>query len=140
MSSVLLTLVSLISSAVYAQDSKDVQGDGMMPHGAMHKTDETGHSWKAGLTDEQQAEIDWITLRVSQKQQLLDAQISVKEAELNQLIVGEDVTQEQWHAKLDELLQLKREYMLNKYQRLIEVRQVLTPQQRVAFDLEVFSR
>jgi Spy/CpxP family protein refolding chaperone len=145
-SSILLALLALISSAVYAQGGKDVQddgnmaNDGMMSHGFMHKADGGGHGWKSGLTDEQQAEIDWITLRVSQKQQLLGAQIAVKEAELNQLIVGEDVTQEQWHAKLDELLQLKREYMINKYQRLIEVRQVLTPQQRVAFDLEVLSR
>lgn len=109
-------------------------------HGPMHKDDVAGREWRSALTEEQKAEIDWISLRLFQKQQLLGAQIDVKEAELNQLIVDEDVTQDQWHTKLDELLQLKREYMMNKYQRLIEVRQVLTPQQRVSFDLDILSR
>ncbi len=99
-----------------------------------------GRDWEGLLSPEQKAEIDWITLRTSPQQQLLKAQIDVKEAELNQLILGEDVTQDQWYAKIDELLQLKREYMINRYQRMIEVRQVLNPQQRVVFDLDVLSR
>ncbi|MBK8163932.1 MAG: hypothetical protein IPK65_12615 [Gammaproteobacteria bacterium] len=105
----------------------------------MHREHATRSDWKGMLSDEQKAEVDWVTLRSSQQQQLLRAQMDVKEAELNQLIVGEDVLPEQWHAKLDELLQIKREYMINKYQRQIEVRQVLTPQQRVIFDLDILS-
>ncbi|MCC6207300.1 MAG: hypothetical protein IT488_04030 [Gammaproteobacteria bacterium] len=109
-------------------------------HAAGHR-DRTGASgWESLLSQEQKAEIDWITLRSSPRQQLLKAQMDVKEAELNQLILGEDVTQDQWYAKVDELLQLKREYLINRYQRMIEVRQVLTPQQRVVFDLDIISR
>lgn len=114
-------------------------GLGHAHHGAMHREHATRSDWKGMLSDEQKAEVDWVTLRSSQQQQLLRAQMDVKEAELNQLIVGEDVLPEQWHAKLDELLQIKREYMINKYQRQIEVRQVLTPQQRVIFDLDILS-
>jgi Spy/CpxP family protein refolding chaperone len=145
----LMTLIVIVSSAVYGQadkesmdmrDGANMDKGGAIPHGFMHKAAAAGHGWKDSLTDEEQAEIDWITLRVSQKQQLLSAQITVKEAELNQLILGEDVAQDLWHAKLDELLQLRREFMINKYQRLIEVRQVLTPQQRVSFDLDILSR
>jgi len=109
-------------------------------HGAMRQGDIIGRDWASDLTEEQRAEIDWITLRLLQRQQLLKAQMDVREAELNQLIAGEDIVQDQWQAKLDELLQLKREYLANRYQRLIEVRQVLTPQQRVAFDLSILSR
>ncbi|MGE0371295.1 MAG: hypothetical protein AB7Q01_05315 [Gammaproteobacteria bacterium] len=114
-------------------------GAGHNHHGAMHSARATGRDWKDMLSDEQKAEVDWVTLRSSQQQQLLRAQMDVKEAELNQLIVGEDVLPDQWHAKLDELLQVKRDYMINKYQRLIEVRQVLNPQQRVIFDLDILS-
>lgn len=109
-------------------------------HGHMRLDDITGRDWKSTLTEEQRAEIDWITLRLTQRQQLLKAQMEVREAELYQLIIGEDVVQDQWQAKLDELLQLKREYLANRYQRMIEIRQVLTPQQRVAFDLSILSR
>lgn len=110
-------------------------------HDAIPRRDRSGgRDWEGLLSPEQKAEIDWITLRSSPQQQLLKAQIDVKEAELNQLILSEDVTQDQWYAKIDELLQLKREHMINRYQRMIEVRQVLNPQQRVVFDLDVLSR
>jgi Spy/CpxP family protein refolding chaperone len=117
-------------------------GAGTHPHGHMMHQDDgvAGRDWKVTLTEEQKAEIDWITLRLFPRQQLLKAQMDVKEAELNQLIVGDDVVEDQWQTKLDEFLQLKREYLANKYQRMIEVRQVLTPQQRVAYDLAVLSR
>lgn len=117
-----------------------MEGAGGGRHGHMHGGDVAGRDWKTALTEEQKAEIDWITLRLSQQQQLLKAQMDVKEAELNQLMVGEDVVPDQWHAKLDELLLLKRDYLMNKYQRVIEVRQVLTPQQRVSFDLDILGR
>lgn len=117
-------------------------GAGAHPHGhwGRHDDNVTGRDWKASLSEEQKAEIDWITLRLAPRQQLLKAQIDVKEAELDQLIVGDDAVQDLWQAKLDELLQLKREYLANRYQRMIEVRQVLTPQQRVAYDLAILSR
>jgi Spy/CpxP family protein refolding chaperone len=117
-----------------------VGGAGTGHRGQTRQDDMTGRDWKSTLTEEQKAEIDWITLRLMQRQQLLMAQMEVREAELNQLVAGEDIVQDQWQAKLDELLQLKREYLANQYQRMIEVRQVLTPQQRVAFDLAILSR
>lgn len=148
-SALLLGAVATVPGMGYAESAMGA-GEGVHPmmagaagsghHDHMSRDDVTGRDWKSALTDEQRAEIDWITLRLFQRQQLLKAQMDVKEAELDQLIVSEDIVQDQWQAKLDELLQLKREYLANKYQRLIEVRQVLTPQQRVAFDLSILSR
>lgn len=141
-----MTAVPALGSADPAAAPGNMHGmtpmmEGPHHHGKMaHGSHSGGHDWEALLSAEQKAEIDWITLRSSQRQQLLKAQMDVKEAELNQLILGEDVMQDQWYAKIDELLQLKREYLINHYQRMIETRQVLTPQQRVVFDLDVFSR
>lgn len=109
-------------------------------HGHGYKEYVTGRHWKDALTDEQKAEIDWVTLTLLQSQQPLGTQIAAKEAEINQLIIGEDVDQDLLSSKLDELLQLRREYLLNKYRRMIEMRQILTPQQRVSFDMDVLSR
>lgn len=147
-SALLLASMTTVSPSGHA-DPAAAPGDmhGAMPmmedshhHKGMMHGNRPGHDWRALLSAEQKAEIDWITLRSSQRQQLLKAQMDVKEAELNQLILSEDVAQDQWHAKIDELLQLKRDYLINHYQRMIETRQVLTPQQRVVFDLDVFSR
>lgn len=142
-SMLLLGTMVVVPIAVRAEMGPDGTAHGMIKdgvHGHLRSGDVAGRDWRDSLTDEQKAEIDWITLRLSQRQQLLEAQMEVKEAELNQLLVGDDVVQDQWHAKLDELLQLRREYLTNKYQRVTEVRQVLTPQQRVSFDLDILSR
>lgn len=142
-SMLILGTVAIVPVAGRAEMGPDGGAHGMMKdgmHGHPRVGDAADRGWRDSLTDEQKAEIDWITLRLSQRQQLLEAQMEVKEAELNQLLVGDDVVQEQWHAKLDELMQLKREYLMNKYQRVTEVRQVLTPQQRVSFDLDILSR
>lgn len=78
-------------------------------------------------------------LRLRQKQQVIEADISLKKAELNQLVTNENSDTDALRAKLDELLELKGEHLLNKYQHIIEMRQVLTPQQRVSFDLGILS-
>lgn len=115
-----------------------------MPHGMGHGKARGGHlfgpHWRASLTDDQKAEIDWMHLRLRREQHVLKAEISLKKAELKGLVTGEDMSTEDLRAKVDELLELKREYLLNKYQHMVEMRQVLTPQQRVSFDLGVLSR
>lgn len=119
---------------------------GMMPmghptmgHGVARRGHLFGSHWRETLNDEQKAEIDWMHLRLSQEQRIIKAEMALRKAELNRLVTAEDVSTEDLRAKVDELMELKREYLLNKYQHKVEMRQVLTPQQRVSFDLDVLS-
>lgn len=116
-------------------------GGRAMMHGAGHgKGHLFGPHWRETLSDDQKAEIDWMHLRLRQEQYLVDAGIALKKAEINRLIVSEDVDQEKLRAKIDELLELERKRLVNRYQHMIEMRQVLTPQQRVSFDLGILAR
>lgn len=146
----LAVCVVVFSAAAGAQPGMGDKGrhggeGGMMPmghpmgHGMARGGHLFGSHWRETLSDEQRAEIDWMHLRLRQEQQVLKAEIALRKAELNRLVTGEDVSADDLRAKVDELMGLKRDYLLNKYQHKIEMRQVLNPQQRVSFDLDVLS-
>ena len=130
----LLAIAAFPLSRAYAESRGDeMAGPDGHEHGAMQS------GWKDSLTDDQRAEIDLSHLRLSQKQALLRAQIGLKRAEINLLIASEDADQENLRRKFDELAALEKERMTNDYLHIMEVRQLLTPRQRVAFDLSVLT-
>jgi Spy/CpxP family protein refolding chaperone len=96
-------------------------------------------AWRDGLTDDQKAEIDLARLKLSQQQAVLRAQIGLKRAEIDRMITSEDADQDTLQHRVDELVALEREKLTNHYRHLMEVRQLLTPKQRVAFDLDLLS-
>ena len=98
-----------------------------------------GASWRDSLTGDQRTEIDLARLKLGQKQSVLQAQIGLKRAEINRLITSEDTDQDTLQGRVDELAALEREKLTNYYRHLLEVRQLLTPKQRVAFDLDILS-
>lgn len=98
-----------------------------------------GGSWRATLTSEQKSEITMSHLRMQQRQSMAEAQIRVKEAEIAALIASDESDDAELEARTDELVALKKEVALSKYQHLREVRQLLTPQQRISFDLWVLA-
>jgi Spy/CpxP family protein refolding chaperone len=97
-------------------------------------------SWRASLTDDQKGEISFSKLRLRQKQALVEAGIALKQAEIDRLVTSDEAGDEQLQQAVDALLALQREQALNRYRHLVEVRQLLTPQQRIAFDLGILSR
>lgn len=119
-----------------------------MRHGAapMHGGGAGGHghhaqaSWHASLTEDQKGEINFSKLRLRQKQALVEAGIALKKAEIDRIITSAEAGDEELQRAVDELMTLKREQALNRYRHLAEVRQLLTPQQRVSFDLGILSR
>lgn len=101
---------------------------------------ELNASWRASLTEDQKGEISFSKLRLRQKEALIEAGIALKQAEIDRVITSDDASDEQLQRAVDELVALKRERALNRYRHLVEVRQLLTPPQRVSFDLDVLSR
>ena len=77
---------------------------------------------------------------------LHDDQASFKAAEakalneLNEMTVGEDVDIEQVNAKIDELMAAKTQIMRLRYGHLVEMRTILTDEQKVGYDKGVLSR
>lgn len=106
-------------------------------HGGEHKGD--GDTWRASLTAEQKSEISLSHLRLRQKQALVGARIDLQEVEIATVVASDENDDARLQAAVEELAGLKKERALNRYRHLMEVRQLLTPQQRVSFDLWVLS-
>lgn len=113
-------------------------------HASGHGHEGHGHglaaSWRASLTDDQKGEISWSHLRLRQKQSLVEARIALKKAEIDRIVAGDEGGDEQLQNAVEELMALEQEKTLNHYRHMMEVRQLLTPQQRVSFDLGILAR
>ena len=60
--------------------------------------------------------------------------------ELNEMTIRDDVRLEDVHAKIDELMAAKNQIMRLRYEHLIEMRKVLTDEQKVKYDQNVLDR
>jgi len=90
--------------------------------------------------DNQKQEIDRM------HHQLHDDQAPYKEKEaqalkeLNEMTIRDDVRLEDIYAKIDELMYAKTHIMRLRYEHLVEMRQILTDEQRVNYDRNVLNR
>jgi hypothetical protein len=60
--------------------------------------------------------------------------------ELNEMTIREDVKIEDVNAKIDELMAAKKQIMRLRYDHLIEMRTILTDDQKVDYDKAVLNR
>jgi Spy/CpxP family protein refolding chaperone len=60
--------------------------------------------------------------------------------ELNEMTVREDITMEEVNSKVDELMAAKTEIMRLRYGHLVEMRAILTDEQKVGYDKGVLKR
>ncbi len=97
-------------------------------------------AWTKTLTDEQKKTIE------HQHHELDDAQAPWKKkeaealAELNAMTIREDADVTEIRAKITELMEAKTQIMRLRYEHLVEMRRVLTKEQRVGYDKGVLKR
>jgi Spy/CpxP family protein refolding chaperone len=60
--------------------------------------------------------------------------------ELNEMTIREDVSMEELNVKIDELMAAKTEIMRLRYGHLVEMRAILTDEQKVGYDKGVLMR
>lgn len=59
---------------------------------------------------------------------------------MNNLVVKDNPDTKAIHRKIDEVLELKRKVMRTKYDHMIEMRNMLTQDQRISFDMGLLER
>lgn len=99
-----------------------------------------GPDWKTTLSPEQQAALDRLHVAYAKAKTPLKAQAKVLRVELAALALEDQPDTGAINAKIDELLALKRTMMINKYEYVAAKRKVLSPVQRLSFDMEVIKR
>ena len=113
-----------------------------MPIGANGKAETKGErpAWTKTLTEAQRKQIE------HQHHELDDAQAPYKKkeaqtlAELNAMTVREDADLAAIRAKVAELMEAKTQIMRLRYEHLVEMRRVLTDEQKVGYDQGVLKR
>ena len=106
-------------------------------HGGHHKS---GPKWKQTLTDSQKKQADTMHLNLKKSMSVLKAQKKLKKVELINLVIKDDPDTNTIHDKINEIIDLKREIMRIKYDHMLEMRGMLTSEQRLSFDMEHLSQ
>lgn len=128
--------VLLMAYPAWAQMGS-MMGGGMMGRGMMHGQ---AAGWLASLTAEQRQKIDAMHLQLAKEIAPLKAQLRMKKTELKLLVVEDKPDMRAIDKKIDEILALKRQIMHKRYAHKVEMRALLTPEQRVSFDLGLIGK
>ncbi|MCA9473739.1 MAG: periplasmic heavy metal sensor [Nitrospirales bacterium] len=96
--------------------------------------------WTETLTDDQKAKFAKMRLELKKAKSLLKAQIKVKKIELVTLVTEDNPDQSAIDQKINEILALKKQKMQKKYAFKIAIRSMLTPEQRVQFDMSLLKK
>ena len=107
------------------------------PSEGMHQS---GSHWRTTLTDDQKRIIDEMHFALRKDRNVVKAEMRLRETELNNLIVEDNVDMDAINRKIDEVVELKRAIMQKQFEHMAEIRAVLTPEQRVSFDRGIFWR
>lgn len=99
-----------------------------------------GDHWKTTLTGEQKVQLDQLHLEYAKKKHTLKSGIHALEVQLAVLAVTDQPQQEAVDAQINNLLTAKRQLIQAKHDYLAAQRKVLTPEQRVSFDMEVIHK
>ena len=99
-----------------------------------------GASWKGSLSDEQQKKLDKLHLDYKKKKYPIKTKLKTAKVELALLMTANSPNQKDIDKKIDEILNLKAKKMRLKAAHKIEVRKMLTDEQRIQFDMHVLKK
>lgn len=106
-------------------------------HGGHHLY---GDHWKQTLTAEQKTQLDRLHLEFAKKKHTLKSGIRALKVQLAVLVVTDQAQQEAIDAQINNLLTANRQLMQAKYGYIAAQRALLTPEQRVSFDMDVVHK
>jgi len=93
----------------------------------------TSH-WAKTLTEKQKLDIDAMHLKVGQFEAVQKAKAKLLKAELSVIAANTPVDKKSMYAKIDEIIDVKKSIMRNRYDHIAEMREVLTKEQRLSYD------
>lgn len=96
--------------------------------------------WVKTLTDEQKISFDKMHLMVGQFEAVQRAKMKMLKAELNVMAAKNTNNKAAIHKKIDEILDVKKAIMRNRFDHIAEMRAELTDQQRISYDMGLLKR
>ncbi|MFQ5427801.1 MAG: Spy/CpxP family protein refolding chaperone [Thermodesulfobacteriota bacterium] len=97
------------------------------------------HGWKTTLSKDQRDKIEAMHLALSRDMAPLKANLALKRAELKNMVTVDDPNIVAVKAKIKKIGAIKTKMLQKRYSHIVDMRKVLTPKQRLSFDLELIS-
>ncbi|MFQ5486827.1 MAG: Spy/CpxP family protein refolding chaperone [Gammaproteobacteria bacterium] len=135
----IIFLICLMTPVAYGGEGKHAHGKDAAP-AAKKQAHHFAPHWAKTLNDGQKLQIDRMHLALERQLVVLKAREDLLQKELNALTARDDADPAAIHAKIDELIAVKGEIMRRRYDHIVEMRGVLTPEQRISYDMGVLGR
>ncbi len=126
----------LLSTPVYAAMGHKAAA----AHGGKQKAHHFTPHWSKTLSDQQKHDIDSMHLALNRQLVILKAEADLKQKELNVLTAQDHADQAAIKRKIAELMAIKTRIMQARYDHIVAMRGVLTPDQRISYDMNVLMR
>ncbi|MCF6324695.1 MAG: hypothetical protein L3J89_10295 [Gammaproteobacteria bacterium] len=124
-------------------DKSDKTDHHKSTHKEGHKKKKGHHfspHWAKTLSDKQRVAVDKMHLKLGTQHAILKAQATLLQKELNVMTAKDGADQTTIHTRIDELMAVKAEIMKRRYDHLTEMRDALTEQQRISYDMSILKR
>jgi len=96
--------------------------------------------WAKTLDDQQKIDVDTMHLELVKQQNIYKAELKLREAELNGLVVEDKTDLKKIKAKIAAVVALKEQLMLARFVHIAEMRARLNAEQRISYDMGVLKR
>ena len=113
---------------------------GHQGHRGHHGKKLFGPHWKTSLSPEQAQEMDRLRVEYMKHKMPLKAKSEAIKLGLAALATADEPNVDALNERIEDLLAVKREMMTLKYKHIAAKRRLLTPEQRVSFDMDVLER
>ena len=134
--STLVLAALLLSTPIYAaMDHKPTAA-----HGGKHHAHHFTPHWSKTLNDQQKHDIDSMHLVLNRQLVVLKAKAELKQKELNVLTAQDQTDKAAIKNKISELMAINTQIMEARYAHIVEMRGILTPEQRISYDMNVLMR
>lgn len=119
------------SSYATAQHDQDGQEQGLAQN-ATH--------WSKTLTEPQRTQVDRMHHALDRILEPLKANEEQAHKQLNRLTIKDDITQPEINQTIDKLMTIKNTILRHRHAHLVEMRMILTDEQRVSYDAALLKR
>ena len=98
----------------------------------------TAH-WVKTLSGDQKTHVDMMHLELDRELVVLKAQEELVQKQINVLVTQDKAATSSINTKVDELMGIKKQILRSRYAHILEMRAILTPAQRISYDMETLG-
>lgn len=125
-----------IQPAHHEAPSTDTGSHDTAAHKSTHNF--TDH-WVKTLNGDQKTRVDTIHLELDRDLVILKAQEELLQKQINVLVTRDNTASNTVNTKIDELMGIKKQILRSRYSHILEMRAILTPAQRISYDMEILG-